>query len=205
MQEYTTVFEVTHKGFDWWFPAFGLIFVFFGPLIIRRHKGSIKWAYAIVIFALLWSLVSFSSRYSRYRDFRRAYQGGQYLVVEGPVEDFHPMPWGGHQDECFSVQRMRFCYSDYSPTPGFNNTSSHGGPIRAGLPVRVAYFGNTILRLEIKSDSAPSLAEIRQRKIDATETNLIFFLTLPAIALAANGVMWLYDKWREGAKRKSVV
>jgi hypothetical protein len=205
MQEYTTVFDITQKGFDWWFPAFGLIFIFLGPIVVRRNKARNKWAFFFVIFASLWSLLSFSSMYPRYRNLQRAYQAQQYLVVEGPVEDFDPMPWAGHQDECFSVQRVRFCYSDFGPTPGFNNTSSHGGPMRAGLPVRVSYFGNTILRLEIKSDSAPSLAEIRKRKIDATETNFIFFLILPAIALAANGVMWLYDKWRKGAKRKSVV
>jgi len=194
MQEYTTVFEVTQKGFDWLFPAFGLIFVFFGPLILRRHKGSYKWVYAIVIFASLWSLLSFSFMYSRYRDFRRAYHARQYLVVEGAVEDFQPMPYGGHQDECFSVQRVRFCYSDYGSTPGFNNTSSHGGPIRSGLPVRVSYVGNSILKLEIRSDSAPSRAEIRKRKINATELGMILFLTFPMIVLAINAAMWLYDK-----------
>jgi hypothetical protein len=205
MQAYTTVFDISQKGFDWWFPAFGLIFVVLGPIIVRKHKASNKWAFFFVIFASLWSLISFSSMYPRYRYLQRAYQTHQYLLVEGPVEAFNPMPWGGHHDECFSVQRVRFCYSDYGPTPGFNNTSSHGGPIRAGLPVRVSYLGNSILRLDIRSDSAPSLVEIRKRKIDATETNLIFFLSLPAIALVANGAMWLYDKWREGLKRKSVV
>lgn len=34
-------------------------------------------------------------------------------------------------------------------TSAFNNTSSHGGPIREGLPVRVTYSRNAILKLEI--------------------------------------------------------
>jgi hypothetical protein len=196
MQEYATVFEITQKGFDWWFPAFGLIFVFFGPAIIRRYKASYKWAYAIVIFASLWSLLSFSSMYSNYQHFRRAYQAGQYLVAEGAVEDFHPMPYGGHQDECFSVQRVRFCYSDYGPTPGFNNTSSHGGPIRAELPIRVSYVGNTILKLEIRSESVPSQAEIRKRRVDATGLGMMLFLAFPAIVIAIHAAIWLYEKLR---------
>jgi hypothetical protein len=69
------------------------------------------------------------------------------------------MPYEGHQDECFSVQAQTFCYSDYEVTAGFNNATSHGGPIREGLPVRVSYIGNTIVRLEVRSDALPSAAE----------------------------------------------
>lgn len=32
---------------------------------------------------------------------------------------------------------------------GFNQIASHGGPIRAGLPLRVTYYDGQILRLEI--------------------------------------------------------
>jgi len=51
--------------------------------------------------------------------------------------------------ESFTVGGRRFSYSDYEVTAGFNNTASHGGPIRAGLHVRVTYWGNLILRLEV--------------------------------------------------------
>jgi hypothetical protein len=61
------------------------------------------------------------------------------------------MPYEGHQDECFSVQNQRFCYSDYEIAPGFHNATSHGGPIRADLPVRIAYRDGRILRLEVPS------------------------------------------------------
>ena len=45
-----------------------------------------------------------------------------------------------------------------------NQSASHGGPIRAGLPVRIAYYEDEnlqahILRLEIRADSLPSAAE----------------------------------------------
>jgi hypothetical protein len=44
---------------------------------------------------------------------------------------------------------VEFSYSDYVIVPCFNNTASHGGPIRDGLRVRIAYSGNCILKLEV--------------------------------------------------------
>jgi hypothetical protein len=59
------------------------------------------------------------------------------------------MPITGHSMESFVVRGVRFEYSDNVSTAGFNNTTSHGGPIREGLPVRVWYRGNEILRLDV--------------------------------------------------------
>lgn len=91
-----------------------------------------------------------------------AFENGQYSVVEGIVTDFHPMPYEGHDEECFSVATKRFCYSDYEVTPGFHNSASHGGPIRLGLRVRVAFTFNTILRLEIAKDQLVSPGELSE-------------------------------------------
>ncbi len=89
-------------------------------------------------------------------DALQAYQKGDYQTVEGPVTNFDPMPYEGHRPECFSVQGKRFCYSDYVISPGFRNTVSHGGPIRPGLRVRIAYRNagqhTAILRLDIAED-----------------------------------------------------
>ncbi len=43
------------------------------------------------------------------------------------------MPYGGHQQESFTVEGVKFSYSDFSISPSFNNTKSHGEPIRKGL------------------------------------------------------------------------
>jgi len=108
--QYRVVFDLSEKGFQWWFPAFGVVFVMF-------------------------------------------------TMVDGLVSNFRPMPYEGHQDECFSVQSETFCYSDYGVTSGFNNSASHGGPIREGLLVPVSYIGNTIIRLEVGSDALASAAQ----------------------------------------------
>jgi hypothetical protein len=114
----------------------------------RRFVG-----YFMVGFACLWSGLTFSTTFGEYLRLRSAFRHSQFSVVEGRITSFRPMPYEGHQDECFSVQSQTFCYSDYGVTAGFNNSASHGGPIREGLPVRVSYVGSTIVRLEIRSDA----------------------------------------------------
>jgi hypothetical protein len=78
---------------------------------------------------------------------------GKVGVVEGIVENFHPMPATGHDTERFTVGGESFAYSDYEITGGFNNAASHGGPIRAGLPVRITFvqesWRNVIVKLEV--------------------------------------------------------
>jgi hypothetical protein len=44
-------------------------------------------------------------------------------------------------------------YSDHAVVPGFHNSSSHGGPVRAGLQVRIHYAPGVtspnIVKLEV--------------------------------------------------------
>ena len=66
---------------------------------------------------------------------------------------FHYRPSGGQ--EKFQISNIRFEYSDYLITGGFNNTASHGGPIAENIQARICYFysesemENIIVRLEI--------------------------------------------------------
>jgi hypothetical protein len=78
-----------------------------------------------------------------------ALSDGSAQTVEGEVMDFHPMPYEGHAMESFSVNGVHFEYSDAMHDVGFSQSASHGGPLRAGLYVKIAYVGNYILRLEI--------------------------------------------------------
>lgn len=173
MNAYKTVFEITNKGFDWWFAAAGLGFVVLGVILIKvgrikQWRGMQRWAgYIMFAFATFWTLIAFAATYPDYHEALQAYRTGQYSTVEGTVENFRPMPYSGHQLECFTVRDQEFCYSDYVVTAGFNNTASHGGPIRAGLPVRIAYRGQEILRIEIRQDSVPTAQE-RQATVDAS-------------------------------------
>jgi len=160
---FRTVFDAAHAGYSTWsFPAFGLIFVCVGALLVFRPALMLKimpsglqgrartvFSWFFLIFAVLWTAVSFAATYVQYQTVTTALQNGRYSVVEGPVTDFVPMPYTGHSEESFVVGNRIFSYSDYIVTSGFHNTASHGGPIKAGLYVRVTYLGNLILRLEV--------------------------------------------------------
>lgn len=157
--EYRTVFDLTSAGYStWWFPAFGLVFVLIGVILVRfRHalptrnpivmRRAFPWFF--LGFAVIWTLGALTGTYGEYRGLSGAIRSGNVQIVEGKVSEFVPMPYGGHSDERFCVARQCFAYSDYGVTSGFNNTASHGGPIREGLPVRITHVGGKIVRLEI--------------------------------------------------------
>jgi hypothetical protein len=158
---YTTVFDVTRTGYrQWSFAAFGLIFVAVGvalPMLMRigifpkQPAWMQKWFPRVFLaFAVFWTTTCFISTFIDYRRAVSAIRNNRAHMVEGVVRDFKPMPYTGHAMESFVVQGVRFEYSDYVITAGFNNTSSHGGPIREGLPVKIWYLGSEILRLDIK-------------------------------------------------------
>ena len=162
--EYVTVYQISKESTDWSFALAGGIPLIVGiVLILGKLRLGWKPNWFLPIFAfgfgLLWlCAVGFSVGHGDSQALA-AFQKGDYQLVEGVVTDFHPMPYEGHQEECFSVQDERFCYSDYVIAPGFRNTASHGGPIRSGLPVRIAYAGGAILRLEIPKDQVLNPAE----------------------------------------------
>jgi hypothetical protein len=162
---YRVVFDITSAGYQSWsFAAHGLILVAVGAalvaVVIWRKTLPFPWwstrptrskIFAIFFFsfAVLWTVVAFISTYHEYSSLIAAKRDGRVQVAEGVVSNFKPMPVTGHAMERFCVSAACFQYSDYVVTSGFNHTSSHGGPIREGLPVRVTYFGNSILKLEV--------------------------------------------------------
>jgi hypothetical protein len=155
---YETVFEISQKGLTWWFALVGLTPAIPGALVWwwrRSHKVTWRaiWiGYAFPIFAVIWLCGCTIPMTVSYHRLLSAYHAGQYSTVEGLVEDFHPMPPQGHSAECFRVQTATFCYGDDIISPGFNHDTAHGGPIRANLPVRIAFIGGDILRLEVGRD-----------------------------------------------------
>jgi hypothetical protein len=115
----------------------------------RGTLARLVFPYGFLCFGILWTLEAFVSTYRDYLAAVAARQDHSTRVAEGVVTNLKPMPATGHAMESFCVSGACFDYSDYVMTVGFNQTSSHGGPIHEGLPVRVTYVGNTIVKLEV--------------------------------------------------------
>src|SRR3954447_5405799 len=123
-------------------------------LMRQPSPRMLKWFRLLFIgFAVLWTIVSFAVTYVDYRQAVNALRSGRAKVIEGPVEDYQAIRL---KSESFTVQGVRFRVSDYNATAGFNNMASKGGPIREGLPVKIWYWHDEILRLQIKPKAAVS-------------------------------------------------
>ena len=119
-------------------------------LVRRYRRGAhaiVGWA--ILAFAMFWTATASLGVGSQCYRCARGLTPASTRVVEGPVRDFVPMPYTGHQLERFTVNDVRFAYSDFETTCGFHNTASHGGPIGAGRLVRIHHDSNLILKLEV--------------------------------------------------------
>ena len=101
-------------------------------------------------FSLLWTTFAACTVFSDYYNARTMFELGRNQVVEGTIENFHPMPATGHDNESFTVGGKKFSYSDYCISPGFRHAKALGGPIRAGLQVRISYVDSDIVKLEIE-------------------------------------------------------
>jgi hypothetical protein len=168
--EYKVAFEIAQNGIgELAFILPGLLFIIIGVgLICFRNKlaqSRPKWfvnifSFFFFGFAVFWTLTAGLSIGSKQTSLREDYVNGNFTVTEGIVRNFDPMPSSGHKMESFTVNGTRFEYSDFVVTPGFNNATSRGGPIKERLPVRISHIGNTILKLEIASSANQSTHSI---------------------------------------------
>jgi len=173
---YVVVFDAAARGYSTWpFAAAGLPFVVIG-IVLVKYREALAWrltgrapppvaavfGYFFLGFSLLWTIVAFTATARESMRVRDALRHGRADVVEGRVEGFQPMPYAGHANEHFTVCGVPFAYSDYVVTEGFNRTSSHGGPVREGLWVRITYVGGVIARLELAKNDPGDRAECRR-------------------------------------------
>jgi hypothetical protein len=150
-----------------------------------------RFAIGFMGMSLLWVLLAGTGIVGSWLSYRRALASGAHEVVEGIVENFAPMPHGGHKRESFTVNGVRFSYSDYNVTPAFNRSRSHGGPIREGLAVRVSYVAeephHPILKLEIPA-SEPATSDHDESIERPALPFLLFFSLMVAFGAA---ISWL--------------
>ncbi len=76
-----------------------------------------------------------------HKEYQQLIDNSEIQVVEGYVENYHPMPYEGHDTEHFEINGIYFEYSDYSMVNGYNVTASHGGVItHNGQHLKIKYI-----------------------------------------------------------------
>src|SRR5438045_3937010 len=110
MSEYVIAYEIFGQSSGWPFPCAGLIPLLVGGIIIVG-KIRFKWrrptwfmACSLCGFGLLWLATVDARILKNELEAFSAFRNRDYSVVEGVVTDFHPMPYEGHDCECFSVK-----------------------------------------------------------------------------------------------------
>jgi hypothetical protein len=210
MPNFVTVFQISSGSPGFPFALAGLVPLIIGAVFIvgKWRLGWRKPGWLLpgffIAFGIMWIFLVSGPVLTEDTDAFAAFRAGQYSSLEGTVTEFHAMPYEGHDDECFTVKSQRFCYSDYEVTPGFHNAALHGGPIRAGIHVRIAYLGSTILRLQIRQDEVPTPAELtsttesaQRQYIAMTENDpTLQRLTTAFLLTALCWVLWWNLQWR---------
>lgn len=137
----------------------GLLFILVGFLYVvasrqvvlnSRKENSNKLNKKKANFFLFFTILIFIANLAHGYITHKRLSFGKPSIVEGVIEQFKPMNYAGHDYEKFCVSNICFTYSDFITTGGFNNTSSHGGPIRQGLYMRISYMDSVIVKIELK-------------------------------------------------------
>src|SRR4029450_8617064 len=110
-----------------WLVGLGVGLNFLRPS--ARGKMGVGFALVWLTFWVVAGCVGFGNVFRQHFRCVRWLRSGDCQLVEGPIENFRPMPYGGHAQESFTVAGVSFKYSDYDlSTCGFRNTSSPRGP-----------------------------------------------------------------------------
>ncbi len=144
------VFEVEWHPVMWALPAVPALLgvaAVVAYYFIRRGGSRILMVSILMISAFLSGALLLGNILPNYALFQAAKRGA-YQVVEGTITDFHPQLRDQRTYESFTVSGITFRYSTYEMTVAFHDTAGFGGPIHAGMHVRIAYLGNRILKLE---------------------------------------------------------
>ena len=108
-------------------------------------------SYLNILFA--YSFIESMVVWNQYYD---AYISGECEVIEGYVEDFHPMPETLHDRESFKVSNIYFAYGSSDSRLYYEKCAKDGGYIKQnGIKVKIWYIitgengTNLIMRIDI--------------------------------------------------------
>ena len=98
-------------------PVFMLIWILLFPSIVdrvnrclnlkysvRRHSFNRAIIRVLFVFVSVILVITIIFEIDMTKKTVGAYKRGDYQIVEGYVENFHPMPYGGHSQESFEIK-----------------------------------------------------------------------------------------------------
>jgi hypothetical protein len=150
---YETVFHIGVLSFPWFSMLPPCLMIAVGCTLIRFNGGQqlrLAVGYIFVIFCSFMIVLVNLVLIPKFYEARHAYLSGDSSIVEGTVEDFHPMPALGVADESFSVNGRKFSYNVLEPTPCFHNLPPHRGPIHSGMQVRIYFKDWCIQQVDVR-------------------------------------------------------
>jgi hypothetical protein len=122
------------------------------------HKGLRKYKTATLVItslAILLSLLVAISQYIEYRQIVEKIEQGETQIEQGQISKYQPIDITNHGSlESFSINGIKFAYSDYHRIPGYHHACKNGGVIcKEGQEIRLSYYTknniNYIVRLEV--------------------------------------------------------
>lgn len=122
---------------------------------INKRKFAMLFGIGFALFALMLSAAAIASKAGARRTSVALFNSKNRKTVEGVVQNYRPMPAGGHESESFTVNRIKFEFYDYDlADPGYHTAAVNGGAIKAGEYVRLTYADyyddNVILKIEVE-------------------------------------------------------
>src|SRR5882724_2273158 len=110
--QYDIVFDAIQQPPEWQGPALGLVFVAIGLAMWKSERNAHRstknaktslFTRVFLGFSIFWTVSVTAGTLASFWRARTALESGCNSEVEGAVENFDPMPYGGHQDESFTV------------------------------------------------------------------------------------------------------
>ena len=126
-------------------PFFFIIVIAFiiSYIIWREDKKNVKLIFRMIILGISAFFVTLLSIICTIVPLYHFYTK-DYNVVEGYVENFSPRPPNGHRLESFTVNGIKFGYSDDLFHMGYNRSLHNGGVIKGnGQHLRIGYIEGT--------------------------------------------------------------
>lgn len=118
-----------------------ILFICYFKKLQQKNKGAIIFVSIFCSIFLLISLLMSIGFISDYSKKKKYLNSNDCPTVSGVVENYHPMPYDGHDREHFEIDGVYFEYSDFEITNGYHNAASRGGVItQNGQKLLIKYY-----------------------------------------------------------------